>query len=87
MTMATPDKALLVDLTAGTVKEVPASSIGCDTCGHLACVCSIIANHPDPECEFRISATCPTPIECDHGYDVCPTCDLCTCKPTEGEHM
>lgn len=24
---------------------------------------------------------CTTPIECPHGYDVCPVCDPCTCGP------
>lgn len=23
---------------------------------------------------------CPVGIECDHGYDVCPVCDPCTCS-------
>jgi hypothetical protein len=55
---------------------------GCSKCGHLACVCKIIAAHPDPKCDFRFSATCAVPVECKHGYDVCPICDPCTCKPT-----
>lgn len=56
----------------------------CRGCGHLACVCGIIEGHPDPECRFRRSATCPVPIECDHGYDVCPECDPCTCGGEKG---
>jgi hypothetical protein len=24
---------------------------------------------------------CSVPIECEHGHDVCPKCDPCTCKP------
>lgn len=56
------------------------TTVGCDVCGHLACVCSIKEKHPDPECRFRVSATCAVPIECDHGYDVCTKCDPCTCK-------
>lgn len=58
---------------------------GCTTCGHLACVCKIIAEHPNPECRFRVSATCPVGIECEHGYDVCPTCDPCTCNQQEAK--
>lgn len=23
--------------------------------------------------------TCPVAVECEHGFDVCPTCDPCTC--------
>lgn len=48
-----------------------------------AALCSIkISPDPErhsPECKFRIALTCSTPIECDHGFDVCPTCDPCTC--------
>lgn len=50
----------------------------CDVCGHIACVCKIQKVHDD-DCKFRRAATCPIPIECDHGYDVCPMCDPCTC--------
>jgi hypothetical protein len=40
---------------------------------------------PDPPREHR--ADCPerrarasvVALECDHGYDVCPICDPCTC--------
>lgn len=60
------------------------SLIGCGACGHLACVCNIIAAHPDPKCRFRVSSTCAVPVECEHGFDVCPTCDPCTCRLTEG---
>lgn len=54
-------------------------AIGCAECGHIACVCRIKASHDDG-CKFRLSATCAIPIECEHGYDVCPTCDPCTCS-------
>lgn len=30
-------------------------------------------------CRTRTAATCAVPIECEHGYDVCPRCDPCTC--------
>lgn len=62
------------------VHNVP---VGCAKCGHLACVCGIRKAHPDPKCRFRVSSTCAVPIECDHGYDVCPMCDPCTCQPDE----
>lgn len=51
---------------------------GCNQCGHLACVCIIEQLHK-LGCTFRLAATCAVPIECQHGYDVCPTCDPCTC--------
>lgn len=54
-------------------------NIGCTKCGHLACVCAIQAAH-DKGCKFRFSATCAVPVECEHGYDVCPICDPCTCS-------
>ena len=33
----------------------------------------------DPDCSFRRSMECR--VECAHGYDLCPICDPCTCKP------
>ena len=48
------------------------------TCGHVACVCALKSRHGDG-CKFRLAATCAVGIECAHGYDVCPTCDPCTC--------
>jgi hypothetical protein len=58
-----------------------AETIGCDTCGHLACVCAIKSMHHE-ECSYRIAAAGSVGIECEHGYDVCPHCDPCTC-PSE----
>jgi hypothetical protein len=52
---------------------------GCAECGFIECVCAIVAEH-GVECTFRFSATCPIPIACEHGFDVCPVCDPCTCK-------
>lgn len=48
------------------------------TCGHIACVCVIKMIHK-PDCKFLKAATCAVGIECEHGYDVCPKCDPCTC--------
>ena len=31
------------------------------------------------DCELRLAIECSTPVECQHGYDVCPHCDQCTC--------
>jgi len=33
-------------------------------------------------CRFRIAETCAVGVECEHGYDVCPMCDPCTCGAT-----
>ena len=54
-------------------------SVGCQECGHIACVCDIKAKHKE-DCLFRIAATCSIPVECEHGYDVCPECDPCNCE-------
>jgi len=50
----------------------------CGTCGHLACVCADIAAHK-PDCKYLRAVSGSVAIECDHGFDVCPTCDPCTC--------
>jgi hypothetical protein len=31
------------------------------------------------DCAFRMAATCPVELRCDHGHAVCPECDPCTC--------
>lgn len=49
-------------------------------CGHIACVCGVIDAHPDPDCKYRLAVTCHVALECEHGHDVCPHCDPCTCK-------
>ena len=60
-------------LTAEDVRN-----ISCDKCGHISCVCAYKQEHAE-DCQFRRAATCPVGIECEHGYDVCPICDPCTC--------
>lgn len=60
------------------------SSVGCKKCGHLACICKILAEH-EKGCSYRFAAVCAVPIECEHGYDVCPTCDPCTCKKQQSK--
>jgi len=62
----------------------------CPRCGFLVavrdgkqssdCACDVRSAHPDEKCKFRLAMTCAVGIECDHGYDVCPTCDPCTCE-------
>lgn len=56
--------------------------VGCTVCGHLACVCPTIKAHVEG-CKFRAAVACPVAIECDHGFDVCPECDPCTCPRAE----
>lgn len=55
-------------------------------CDQIVCVCNEIRAHKI-KCRFRVALTCPVAIECDHGVDVCPQCDSCTCsvKPTTGK--
>lgn len=53
--------------------------IGCKTCKHIACVCTILSSH-EPECKFRKAATCVVGIECEHNRDCCFICDPCTCN-------
>ncbi len=39
-------------------------------------------------CKLLAAIACPVGIECDHGYDVCPTCDPCDCggiQPGQGD--
>lgn len=31
------------------------------------------------DCLFFRAVACAVAIECEHGYDVCPQCDPCTC--------
>ncbi len=54
----------------------------CAKCGFLACVCQILLDH-EPVCKYLIAACCPVGIACDHGRDVCPQCDPCTCQETK----
>ena len=51
----------------------------CD-CELIECVCTLARAH-HRSCKFRRALTCAIPISCDdHGFDVCPTCDPCTCR-------
>lgn len=52
----------------------------CDACGYYECVCGVRGVH-QPGCRLRVSMECPVSVECEHGYDVCPTCDACSCGP------
>jgi hypothetical protein len=54
----------------------------CD-CQLLQCVCAEKRKHKDG-CQYRLALTCAIPIACElHGYDVCPTCDPCSCGQAE----
>ncbi len=56
----------------------PEAGFFCATCGYLSCVCKIRLDHKE-HCRLRNAILCPVGIACDHGYDVCLTCDPCTC--------
>ena len=44
----------------------------------------LLSRGHESNCKFRIAETCAVGIECDHGYDVCPICDPCTCRVRNG---
>ena len=50
----------------------------CGTCNQIPCCCGVRKNHAK-NCKFRRAIEVPIGLECKHGYDVCPTCDPCTC--------
>ncbi len=52
-------------------------------CQLLDCVCDQVRTHK-PKCRFRVSTICAIPIACEHGFDVCPTCDVCDCSTVDG---
>jgi hypothetical protein len=56
----------------------------CETCRHFACVCDLRARH-DEKCPFLLAAAGAVGLACQHGHDVCPICDPCTCPPRGGE--
>lgn len=50
-----------------------------DTCVYVVCECATWTAHA-ATCQQRRAALCAVPIACDeHGHDVCPICDPCTC--------
>jgi hypothetical protein len=53
----------------------------CVHCGHFACVCAVRAGHVEG-CRPRLAGAGAVAIECEHGRDVCPECDPCTCTCT-----
>ena len=65
-------KSLGLEVVRGEIRA-------CGVCLYFDCVCEIRRQHRDG-CKFRAAATCPVGIACEHGVDVCPTCDPCTCK-------
>lgn len=83
-----PIEIITVTLRGGEVKEIYKEPLAdfmargraadCD-CDQIACICTKAREHKKT-CRYRKSLTCPVPIECEHGFDVCPICDPCTCK-------
>ena len=39
----------------------------------------------DPDCNFLRAMRGTMLVECEHGYDVCPRCDPCSCKCIHGQ--
>jgi hypothetical protein len=39
-----------------------------------------IATSCRPECPLQLAAAGSMGVECEHGFDVCPKCDQCTCN-------
>lgn len=70
-------KALVVDKDGA--HEVNEDDLFCKTCNYISCICSVVKGH-EMGCTYRSAVCCPVGIECEHGYDVCPICDPCTCK-------
>jgi hypothetical protein len=54
------------------------SRLNCRRCTRIACVCAVLAAHEE-QCALRRATTGAVAIACDHGRDVCPLCDPCTC--------
>lgn len=70
---------ILKNLTVGRLVVMGCITSGCKECNFFECVCDIKKNHQE-KCKFRKAATCVVGIECEHGYEVCSTCDPCTCN-------
>ena len=71
-------------IVPNTAREVPLADFMAQgraencTCRLIECSCALVAGHKN-DCRFRIAVLCAVGIECEHGYDVCPQCDACTC--------
>jgi hypothetical protein len=42
---------------------------------------TLLFSKHEPTCPTRFAEECAVPIECPHGFDVCPNCDACNCQP------
>jgi hypothetical protein len=51
----------------------------CSICGYYECVCMLRTMH-SPGCPYRKAMESSVSIECEHGFDICPQCDVCDCK-------
>ncbi len=47
--------------------------------GHVRHLRSALWNHRR-DCRLRVATDGAAGIECEHGHDVCPKCDPCTCR-------
>jgi hypothetical protein len=73
------EKCLVLHTETGAVTLSSEQDIFCSTCGYANCICQVRKEHVEG-CQYLTSMRCPVGIECEHGYDVCPLCDPCTCK-------
>ncbi len=46
-----------------------------------------VAEGHHEKCQLFVAANCAIPIECKHGYDVCPECDPCTCPKEKARNI
>lgn len=76
-------EVLIVNRANGDVRTGELSDIVCPGgCGNIvSCTCWIEEQHAKG-CRYRIAATMPFELACDHGYQACPACDPCTCGAT-----
>lgn len=64
-----PDCGLLVD---GYRREDGTCFVVCEACD--------AKKSHSADCRYLRALSCSVGIECEHGRDVCPTCDPCDCK-------
>jgi hypothetical protein len=77
---------LVLNTETQAVTPVAEADIFCGTCGFIDCICQVQQTHLEG-CLYLAAMRCPVGIECQHGYDVCPTCDPCTCEKVRAKKL
>lgn len=76
------DKRVIANLASVAAQKGMDFRVGkieaCKTCQFFECICELKRLHKE-HCPLLKAAACPIAISCDHGLDVCPQCDACTC--------